>query len=72
MTTIYYRRIRTFSKYPFQDEIETDMVYFSKSKKEFEKNIFLELNPQISDKERKSIISECLKIKAKNINLERY
>lgn len=69
---IYYRRIKTFSKYPFQDDIETDMVYFSRNKKEFEKNVFLKLDPQLSDKERKSIVAERLKIKNKNVNLIKY
>lgn len=69
---IYYRRIRTFSKYPFQDEIKTDMVYFSRTKKDFEKNVFLKLDPQLSDKERKSIVAEHLKIKPKNVNLIKY
>lgn len=74
MTTInvYYRRIKIFSKYPFQDEIETDVVCFSRTKKDFEKNIFLKISPKTSDKERMLEVSKHLGVKIQRINLLRY
>jgi hypothetical protein len=66
---IYYKRVKTFLKYPFNQEVDTDLVHFSTNKKNFDKNVFLKVNPVLTEKERKKSVAECLGISEKHINL---
>jgi len=70
--TIYYRREKTWCKYPWQDVVDTDLVKFSTSKKKFHKQIFLELDPGLTMEERKLEVAGYLKINPNKINLIKY
>ncbi len=69
---IYYRREKTWCKYPWQDMVDTDFVKFSMSKRKFHKSIFLEIDPKHTMEERKQLVADELKVKPTKINLIKY
>jgi hypothetical protein len=73
--TVYYRRVQTFCKYPFNDEIDTDLVLISTSKKslkKFEENVILRLNPLLSIKERHNAVAEKLGLSVNKVNVVKF
>lgn len=69
--TIYYRRVTTWQKYPHNDIVDTDEVLFSTSKKKFDSNIILSIDPQISVEDRKSKVADVLGIALKKVQLQK-
>jgi hypothetical protein len=66
---VYYKRYKTWCKWPWNDVVDTDVVKFSTQKKKFDENVFLELDPQVDQQERKRLVSESLKRNVKKVNL---
>jgi len=60
---IFYKRVQTWQKWPNNDVLDTDIVYFSKSKKKFEKGIIVGLDPKMTMKEREDKMCFLLGVK---------
>lgn len=68
---IFYKREKIWCKWPDNDQTEYDMVHFSTSKKHFDRNIVLKLDPQMTTDQRITSIAETLKLKKSQINLQK-
>lgn len=66
---IYYRREITWQKWPDNDCVDTDIVYFSTSKKKFKESVFHECDPQTKVTDRVQQVALKLRVKASKINL---
>lgn len=68
---IYYRRETTYCPYPYQDDVQADIVYYSKSKKNFNAQVFMTTPPIADVKIRKDKVANFLKLKKRSITLIR-
>lgn len=67
---IYYKRIETFCKYPFNQEIDEKWIEYSKgSKRNFSKNVFAKSDVSLNMQERTEFVANKLNIKKSKICL---
>ena len=66
---VYYRRIVTYQRYPNNDLIDTDFVYFSTSKNKFNERVFIKCEPLLHQKERLKLVARSLGVSVNKIEL---
>lgn len=66
---IYYKRIKTWHPWPFKDCVKTDRVYFSRSKKKFSKQVFMDLDPALPMTNRREAVANELNLPVKQVAL---
>lgn len=66
---VYYKRITTFCKYPWQSEIDEKFIEYSTSSKKWKS--FLKTDVKLTMDERKIEVSKALKIEVKKVILKK-